>query len=421
MFVDEAVVRVRAGRGGNGCVSFHREKYVPKGGPDGGDGGEGGSIYLRADHNLTSLYDLSLHPTYTAGSAVNGGGNRKNGRAGKDLTLAVPIGTDVFLDGPECRLLADISREEDTVLIARGGRGGGGNARFASAGMRLPRFALQGAPGEFLKLRLSLRLLSDLAIVGLPNCGKSTLLAALTNARPKIADYPFTTLNPNLGILQGRHGASIVLADIPGLVENAHAGRGLGNRFLKHIERARASLILLDASRDAASDFDLLRREITEFNAAIWDRPRIVAVNKLDLVKRPPLKTWTRRITGMKSKLFAISAKTGMGIESLVKNIETLCPLSPGDPSSGRVEDERPAVTINLDRDAVGVARSEKGFSIVSRQWEELASMIPRDNAEAMQWFVRKLRTDGVFRRLQLAGCETGIPVQIGPLEISNE
>lgn len=416
MFVDEAVVRLHAGRGGNGCVSFHREKYVPKGGPDGGDGGHGGSIYLQGDSNLTTLYDLSVHPTFRADDGVNGGGNKKNGRAGKDLTIRVPLGTQIFIEtekGASESPVADIVSKAERILISRGGRGGGGNARFASAKNRLPRFALRGAPGQYLKVRLSLKLLSDLAIVGLPNCGKSTLLAAITAARPKIADYPFTTLTPNLGVVKGSDGSSVVLADIPGLIEGAHAGRGLGNRFLKHIDRAPAILILLDAQRDAAEDFELLRDEITRFNPKIWDRPRIVSVNKLDLVKRPPMKQWEKKT---QERLVGISAKTGAGIEGLLKRIDGIRE------KTARPADEAESITtLVLDEDSARIERTAEGFRIISREWEELASMIPSENQEARQWFELKLRMDGVIRRIGLAGAAPGEMVRVGPIEFPYE
>lgn len=415
MFIDEAVVRLQAGRGGNGCVSFHREKFVPHGGPDGGDGGNGGSIFLEADSNLTTLYDFTLHPTYRAEDGKNGGGNKRNGRAGKDLTVRVPVGTQVFMEDQEGHsvLAADILAHGQRVPAARGGRGGGGNARFASAKTRLPRFALRGASGESNKIRLSLKLLTDLAIVGLPNCGKSTLLAALTAARPKIADYPFTTLTPNLGVVRGKDGSSIILADIPGLVEGAHDGRGLGNRFLKHIDRSRMILILLDAGRSVEEDFNLLRSELTQFNPEIWDRPRIVAVNKTDLVKRPPLKTWAKQV---KESLAGISAKTGEGIEKLLKNIEKIWGLTKGSPAT-----EKDTATMFLEQAGVRLEPFENGVAIVSRTWQELATMIPKDNREAIQWFTGKLRSDGIFRQIQKAGYPPGSTVRVGPLEINTE
>ena len=427
MFVDEAFVRLRAGGGGNGCVSFHREKYVPRGGPDGGDGGRGGNIYLQGDRRLTTLYDLTVHPVFRAEDGTNGGSNKKNGRGGKDLTIRIPVGTLVFaeddkrgkspraaerrgnLPGENPVLLADVLSEAEPLLVARGGRGGGGNTRFSSSKHRLPKFALRGSPGQSLKLCLSLKILSDIAIVGLPNSGKSTLLSALTRAHPKIADYPFTTLTPNLGVLRAEV-ASIVLADIPGLVKDAHAGKGLGNRFLKHIDRARAILVLLDAAEDVVENFRLLRDEIIRFNPDIWDRPRIVAVNKVDLKKRAPLKTWSGQI---KESAVGISAKTGLGIEKLMKSIETL--WSRRDMGRDRADPPR---TLVLDEAGPQVIRSGDGFIVVSREWEELASMLPKENSEAIQWFVAKLRSDKVFRKLASAGCRAGDQVFVGPVEL---
>lgn len=414
MFVDEAVIRLRAGHGGDGCVSFHRAKFVPRGGPDGGDGGGGGGIYFEADHNLTTLYDFSIHPILTAKDGTNGGSNKKFGRAGQDLTVRIPVGTQIFLEddrpaGAEM-LIADVVDAGQKILAAAGGRGGGGNARFASAKYRLPHFALKGAPGRNIKVRLSLKILSDLAIVGLPNSGKSTLLSALTAARPKIADYPFTTLTPNLGVLKSPL-ASIVLADIPGLVKDAHAGRGLGNRFLKHIDRARALLILLDAERNPAEDFALLRDEIVQFKEDIWERPRIVAVNKIDLIKRAPMKRWAKVL---KEEAAGVSAKTGEGIEKLLKRIETLWEKTP-------TSEAPEPTTLFLEKGATSITRLAAGFRIESGSLEELASMIPRNNREAVQWFVGRLKADGVFRQLEKSGCQAGDLVHIGPMEIAYE
>lgn len=412
LFIDEAVLRLRAGRGGNGCVSFHRAKFVPRGGPDGGDGGDGGSLVVQGDRNVTSLSDLSLHPTFTAPSGENGGSNKKNGKAGKDLTVRVPVGTEIYditHTDPRGRLLVDIVDNGQTALVAKGGRGGGGNTRFASGKHRLPHFALHGAPGVFRTVRLSLKLLSDLAIVGLPNAGKSTLLSAITAARPKIADYPFTTLTPNLGVLQSE-AASIVLADIPGLVKDAHAGRGLGNVFLKHIERSRALLILLDAAGESiAADYHLLRDEITRFNPQIWDRPRLVVANKLDLLRRPAVKTWSRAIG---EGVIGVSAKDGRGIAHLVKKIDLLWAALPAAPP------ERPE-TIVLDEAGVSLVPEPDGaMRVVSREWEELASMIPAGNSEALQWFVEKMRAKGVFRVLEKERCPAGSCVRVGSVEI---
>ncbi|MBI4179983.1 GTPase ObgE [bacterium] len=408
MFIDEGEVRVRAGRGGDGCVSFHREKFVPRGGPDGGDGGRGGSIYLEGDRRLASLSDLMAQPSVAAKHGANGGSNRKNGRHASDVTLRVPVGT-VVTDRGGARVW-EILLDKETLCAARGGRGGGGNARFASSKFRLPRFALRGAPGEFRKLHLSLKLLSDIAIVGLPNCGKSTLLSAMTAARPKIADYPFTTLTPNLGVLLGAD-TRIVLADIPGLIAGAHDGRGLGNRFLKHIERAPAILVLLDASSNVADDFRLLRDEIRLYNPDIWDRPRIVAVNKADLVKHPPVKTWSKSLGGTP---LVVSAKTGEGIEKLLKNIETLIGRTPRDaPLTPQV--------LDLQAGAFEIVKDGAGFRLLSSEWEELSTMVPRDHQEAFQWFQWKLKTDGVLRQMKRAGANPGDVLKVGPLEVPYE
>ncbi|MEO0086192.1 MAG: GTPase ObgE [candidate division WOR-3 bacterium] len=281
-FVDEATITVRAGDGGDGCVSFRREKFVPRGGPDGGDGGDGGSIILRGDGRLQTLADVEYRRRYRAERGQHGMGKGRHGRTAPDVVIPVPLGTDAFDDGTGQKL-GEVLQTGQELVVARGGKGGRGNARFATAVNRAPRRFEPGAPGEERKLRLVLRLVADVGIVGLPNAGKSTLLAALTRARPKTADYPFTTLTPNLGVLQSRD-VRFTVADMPGIVKGAHKGKGLGLQFLRHIERTRMLVFVLDlAAGRAAEDYRELLGEIECYDPKILTRPRLIVLNKLDI------------------------------------------------------------------------------------------------------------------------------------------
>jgi len=288
MFADRASVHVVAGRGGNGCVSFRREKYVPKGGPDGGDGGAGGSVIFFVDPHLRTLLDFQARALFRAPSGAHGSGNQKFGRGGEDLRVAVPQGTLVIEESTGVTL-ADLVLPDATFEAARGGRGGRGNARFATSTRQAPREATPGQEGEERRLRLELRLIADVGLVGLPNVGKSTLLSRLSAARPKIADYPFTTLEPHLGLVRVREEQSFVMADLPGLIEGAHKGKGLGHEFLRHIWRTRLLLVLIDSlSDDPARDLGILRGEISAFHTDLAHKPMLVVLSRGDLASGPP-------------------------------------------------------------------------------------------------------------------------------------
>ena len=315
MFIDQAHITVRGGRGGNGCVSFRREKFVPRGGPDGGDGGDGGSVVLVADENVNTLLPFRRRRRFEAPRGAHGQGSNKHGRSGTDTRILVPVGT-IVKEHPSGRLAADLVRTGQEVVVARGGRGGRGNARFATSTHQAPREAEAGRPGEERELDLELKLLADIGLVGLPNSGKSTLLSRLSAARPKIADYPFTTLEPHLGVVPLGDYRQVLMADIPGLISGAHRGKGLGIQFLRHIERTRMLLFLLDVTaEDPAGDLGVLRRELSRFSPALLDKPAIVCLNKVDLwpPDRPlPDLPGEERFDGL-----AISALTGQGLEQL--------------------------------------------------------------------------------------------------------
>jgi len=326
-FIDEATITVRAGKGGHGCVSFRREKYIPRGGPDGGDGGDGGDVILRVEPRLLTLYDLRLKRLYEAENGRPGQGSQKYGRAGVDLVVDVPPGTlihEVDEDGNE-RLVADMSDPEQTLVIARGGRGGKGNEHFKSSTMRAPRFAQPGEEGEEKRLRLTLKIIADVGLVGLPNAGKSTLIAAVSRAQPKIADYPFTTLTPNLGVIDDDFGRQLVIADIPGLVEGAHQGYGLGHTFLRHVERSRVLVHLL-AAEDATGEepfagFDLINEELRLFDPELAQKPQIEVVNKIDTLDAEELQRLKDAAEAAGREVRFISALRGDGVEELMVEV----------------------------------------------------------------------------------------------------
>jgi GTPase len=324
-FVDEARLRIVAGDGGDGCAAFLREKYRPHGGPSGGDGGSGGSVYATADENVSTLLDFRSRHIVRAVRGENGRGKCQHGKNGPDVLLKLPVGTVVF-DDRSGEMIADLSVHGQTTLLARGGVGGRGNARFATPTHQAPRRADPGTPGEAFDVRLELRLLADAGLVGLPNAGKSSLLARVSAARPKIADYPFTTLTPVLGMVQWAGDKSLVLADIPGLIEGAHEGHGLGDRFLRHVERTAVLVHLVDASErtpdEAIADFDAINRELAAYSEELASRDQVVALTKMDLPSAADnVEEIGRRLGERGLEVFAISSATGKGCKELVTRI----------------------------------------------------------------------------------------------------
>ena len=328
MFVDDLEIHVAAGHGGSGALSFRREKFVPRGGPDGGNGGKGGSVYLVADPHRNTLVHFRFTPEFAAQRGGQGEGSLRTGRDGNDLEIPVPVGTLVFVRDPalpdSVDEFADLTKVGQRVLVAKGGRGGLGNAHFATSTNRAPRKHQPGEPGEERHLRLQLKLLADLGLVGYPNAGKSTLIARISAAKPKIADYPFTTLTPNLGVVTMSDDRSFVVADVPGLIEGAHEGHGLGHQFLRHIERTKVLIHLVDVSgasgRDPIEDFETIRRELSLYNPQLLEKPELVAANKIDAVDDPD------RITRLEARarelslpFFRVSAVTGEGVPTLLE------------------------------------------------------------------------------------------------------
>ena len=319
-FVDLVRISIKSGDGGSGIISFRREKYVPKGGPDGGNGGRGGDVIVRASRHLSTLLDFQYRRQYRAENGEHGMGSRKSGKGGRDIVLEVPAGT-IVRNVSSGEVIGDLIQDGDTIVAAHGGRGGRGNSEFATSTNQAPRIYEPGEDGTEREIELELKLLADVGLVGLPNAGKSTLISVISAAKPKIADYPFTTLVPNLGIVRVDTGKSFVVADIPGLIEGAHLGKGLGLQFLRHIERTKALVILLDATRpDIASDFATLMKELKHFQKDLVRKPALIAITKIDAVSEPALRSLKKLRLGAKP-LHPISAVAGTGIRTLVSEM----------------------------------------------------------------------------------------------------
>jgi GTP-binding protein len=339
MFLDRAKLKVKAGSGGPGVVSFRREAFIPKGGPDGGNGGRGGSVYAVADPQLHTLLDFKFMPKFQAESGQPGSGSRSTGRSGKDIIIKVPVGTRFF---EEDKLIVDLNKEGETVCIAKGGNGGRGNVAFSTPSNRTPRKCTPGGIGEEREYQLELKLMADVGLVGLPNAGKSTLLSALTAARPKVAPYPFTTLHPNLGIVRPTEYTAFVMADIPGLIEGASEGKGLGYEFLRHVERTRILVYLIDCSSDTKlEDLDVLKNELEQWNSDLLKRPSIIVLSKIDLLEAEPVPEgpWS----------MAISSATQTGTEELIQELWVMLQEAPH-PQVFRAPDRIPQKT-DIDRE----------------------------------------------------------------------
>lgn len=329
MFIDEAEIEVKAGDGGDGAVAFRREKYVPKGGPSGGNGGKGGDVIIQAFRNLNTLLDFKYKRKYTAGNGAMGGSSLKDGKNGKDVLIKVPVGT-IVKDSESQKVLADLDKYEKFIVIAKGGRGGKGNSNFATPTNQAPRFAEKGKKGESKKIILELKLIADVGIVGFPNAGKSTLISVISAAKPKIADYPFTTLEPNLGIVYYKDYKSFTVADIPGIIEGAHEGKGLGLKFLKHIERTKILLFMIEVtSENIERDYKILLNELKQYSKKLSERKKIIALSKIDLIERKDLeKISLKKFSNDNVPVIPISAVTNDGIPALLDKLWKLLEIS---------------------------------------------------------------------------------------------
>ena len=414
--IDKAFIDINSGNGGDGVVSGRREKYVPRGGPDGGDGGDGGSVYLRADPNLNTLAGFRYKRKFAAGHGGHGAGARKHGKRGDDVVVAVPVGTQVWVEGGEARMVADVDSDGQRVLVASGGRGGRGNTHFVTSRNRFPRLAEAGERGETLRLRLELKLLADVGIVGAPNAGKSSLLAAATRARPRVADYPFTTLEPSLGVVERRR-ESFVLVDIPGIIDGAHMGAGLGHEFLRHVERTRVLVHLLDGSlEDAVSEWRLVNDEIRQYDERLADKPQILAVNKVDLPEaRERLPALVDEFGSLGVEVSSVSAATGEGVDELMD--AALRALAEARPPAPDDTDELPVLRPQPRRPSVRVSRDDEEFVVDAPAAVRIAQVLNEDDWHARAQFYAYLTRIGAIRALEAAGVAPGDTVRIGKLE----
>ena len=418
MFVDKAEITVKAGKGGNGAVSFHREKYVAAGGPDGGDGGRGGSIIIKADMNMSTLMDFRYKRKYVAENGADGSGSNKTGKDGSDLVIRVPNGT-IIREKESGAVIVDISGVESHRLV-RGGSGGWGNKHFATPSRQAPRFAKAGLPGEELEVVLELKLLADVGLVGFPNVGKSTLLSVVSKAHPKIADYPFTTLYPNLGVVYAGEGRGFVAADIPGIIEGASEGAGLGHEFLRHIERCRLLIHLVDISgsegRDPVSDFETINEELRRFNPELAGRPQFVAANKCDIAQDDELVGRFKSYVGEQGyRLFMISAATNMGISELINAVSE--ELSKLPPVTVFEPDYVPKQRMRGSPEELAIAVYDDVWTIEGQWIEWLIQNVNFSDNESMMFFERVLRNAGVYQRLKDMGIKEGDTVSIYNLE----
>ena len=425
MFIDQAVIRVRSGKGGDGVVHFRREKYVPRGGPDGGDGGKGGDVIFKVDPKLNTLSTFRHQTIFRAGDGKNGAKSNMTGKTADDLVIWVPPGTIVFEDQTNS-FLGDLLESGQHLVVAKGGRGGRGNARFATSIRQVPRVAEKGEPEEERILRLELKLIADVGIVGVPNAGKSTLLAAITNAHPKIAPYPFTTLEPNLGIAEVDSETNLVLADIPGLIEGAHRGIGLGHDFLRHIQRTRVLIHLLDGmAEDPVLDFAQINTELALFDPELAHKPQVVAFNKIDLPeaqKRWPLiEKQIKRLIGKRQPginliqdLLGISAITGQNVQILLYRVAELLK---DHPFSERPV-ELPVYRVESDPNEFSIKRSGGGWRVEGQAIERAAKMTYWEHYQSVRRFQRILETLGIDSALRKAGIKQGDTVFIGDHEL---
>ncbi|MBV9271067.1 MAG: GTPase ObgE [Candidatus Eremiobacteraeota bacterium] len=416
-FIDEANIAVAAGSGGDGIVAWRREKYIPKGGPAGGDGGHGGNVLLEATPELSTLVEFRFKRQFSADSGKAGGTSNKSGKSGSDLVVLVPVGTIVYrtLEGQSEAFLADLNSAGERVLVAKGGRGGLGNQHFATSTRQAPRFAEKGEPGEKCGVRLELRLLADCGIVGLPNAGKSTLLSVVSAARPKIADYPFTTLEPQLGVVRVSDEESFVMVDVPGLIEGAHTGAGLGDQFLRHVERTRVLIHLLDGAKsteEILADKATIENELGAWNERLLQKPVILCVSKLDL---PDARERLAELHDRFPEIRGISSATGEGVRDLVyaawQTIQT-APL----PDIALPEPPRILLKPN---EPFAIHREHDAFIITGERVERLAAMTDFDSDEALGRFEQILAKMGVDKRLREMGATEGDTVRIGPFEFT--
>lgn len=420
MFVDIAKIHLKAGNGGNGAVSFHREKYVAAGGPDGGDGGRGGNIVFKVDDNLSTLADFRYKKKYCAPNGENGRAGRCSGKKAEDLVVSVPRGT-LVKDAADGRIIADLSGEEP-VVIAKGGNGGWGNTHFATATRQVPRFAKNGNPGEELDVTLELKLLADVGLIGFPNVGKSTLISVVSEAKPKIANYHFTTLTPVLGVVRMGENSSFVMADIPGLIEGAGEGVGLGHEFLRHVERCRMLLHVIDISgsegRDPIEDFNKINHELAVFSEELSDRPQIIVGNKCDLCEDEDVEKIRNYFEERGYAFFPIMAAIAEGTDKLINYVAAeLAKLPPVKRYEAEPKPQED-YTLKAKKRTFNIRVCDGVFFVEDAPWLlDVMNTVDPDDYESLQYFERVLRTSGIIDALKNAGVQEGDTVSVYDVE----
>lgn len=415
-FIDNVTVQVAAGNGGNGKMSFRQEKFVDRGGPDGGNGGNGGDVVFTASRNQNTLVAFRYHRELVAADGDNGGSVRKNGRRGKDLIVPVPVGTIVTReDGTE---LADLKEDGQKAIVASGGRGGFGNAHFLSSTRQAPKFAEKGEPGDTFDIRLELKLIADVGVVGLPNAGKSTLLSVISNARPEIADYPFTTLTPNLGVVDIDNESSLLFADIPGLIEGAAEGKGLGDEFLRHVERTAVLVHLIDAaSKDIAVDYQTIQAELQSYKVDLATKPQLVVISKIDTVTPEVLKAQHELLSEVLPKgihIHTISSQAHENLRPLLYAVREAVQTERARQAEAEPEfDDMPVLTLK-DHQPWRVSKTQAGYLVTGHKIEKFASRTDFDNEEGMQRLRAIMKKMGIMHELSRQGAEADSVIYIG-------
>ncbi len=419
MFIDSVKILVKGGDGGNGVVSFRREKYVSHGGPDGGEGGRGGSVVLEADQNLRTLLDFRYRQQVKAPRGAHGQGKNSKGHVGQDIIVKVPLGTQIY-EVEKGDLLADLVQSGQRVVVARGGQGGMGNTHFSNARCRAPRIAEKGEPGEEVNLLLELKVVADIGLVGFPNAGKSTLLSRISQAKPKIASYPFTTLQPNLGVVRLEEGIDFVVADIPGLIEGAHLGVGLGHEFLKHVERTKVLLHMVDIAategRDPRDDYQKIKEELFRYSSHLSKKPQIVAANKCELPSAVENLSALQELLN-EEKVYAISAVTGEGVKELLYQVAKLLRDTVAREKIVSPEKEVLHIRYTAPEKGFTVQKEEGVFIVKGRGLEKLAAMTDIESSEALQRLQRVFNKAGLEKELKRQGVKSGDTVRVGTYE----
>ena len=420
MFIDKARIFVKSGNGGNGAVSFRREKYVPAGGPDGGDGGNGASVIFEVDLGLRTLMDFKYQRKYVAEHGEDGSKKRKAGRNGEDLILKVPPGT-IIRDEATGLVIADLKEEGDRAVVAKGGRGGKGNQHFANAVRQAPAFARSGSDGVEKWVVLELKMIADVGLLGFPNVGKSTFLSVVTKAKPKIANYHFTTLTPNLGVVQTKFGESFVLADIPGLIEGAAEGVGLGHDFLRHVERTKVLIHIVDISglegRDALDDFDKINDELKLYNEKLATRPQVVVANKMDILEDESIfEEFKNELEGRGYKVFKMSAATRQGVDDVIAYVSELLREAEEIELVSEEEMFRPELD-EVQDEGLQIDIEDGVYVVTGKSLRRIMYSVNFDDMESLQYFQKAMESQGVFDRLREMGIEDGDTVRIYEIE----